>query len=275
MTTTSFDVTNGTPAAPERISSHEQALPSDLPTALLALLIQSRGAQTSASRQEIEGASELAERARKEIEEAMARAKDAQEDAGFWGSVASIFGGDVAAILGAIAAAATIVATGGAGAPAVVALAAAGLTSASTIGRELGLDANVCRILGAAGAVLGIATGNLGAAAGAASGTASALATASSTIATTAKTLQAGATAAGGLATAVEGHYHGEALHAEADGRAAQGREDDAWFRMDVAISLLEQAARDLQRGAGSATELQRSDHEGRTALIARIGAVA
>lgn len=251
-------------ATPAPAPEGAAALPSDLDSALLALMIDSRGAEMNASQSDIERAHELVERARKDIERAMKRAEEARESAGFWGALSSLFGGDIAKIFEVIAAAALIVATGGAGAAGVIAIAAAGLSAGSTIGKELGLDPNVCKLLAIAGAVAGLATGNLSGAAGA-----------WNTVATVAKTGEAGATAFGGVATVVEGQYRGDAMDAQADATAAQNRQDDAWFRMDMAISLLEQATRDLQRARERVSELQGTEHDGKSALIAKIGAAS
>jgi hypothetical protein len=237
-------------------------LPADLGTALLSLMIQNRGVQSEASQARIDHANELLDKARKQIEEALARAEEAQDGAGFWGELSSVFGGDVAAICGVVAAAALVAATGGAGAPAVVALAAAGLSTASTAGRELGLPPAVSTILGAAAALAGLAAGNLGAAS-----------SVWSTVATTARTAQEGATAVSIGATIPAGQYAADALRAEADGKAAEGREADALFRIDLALGILERAAKDLERGRGGAAALVASQHQGNTALIARIGA--
>lgn len=237
------------------------ALPADVSTALLALLIGSRGAQSEASKEDIERAHALVEKAREEIAEAMRRAEEAQENAGFWSELGAVFSGDVSAICAAVASAALVLATGGAGAAAVVALVAAGLSAGSTIGKELGLPPEVCTALAAAGMLAGLATGNL-----------SSASSTWNTVATVARVGEAGATATSGVATIAEGQYEADAMDARADASAARIRQDDAWFRLDVALSLLEQAARDIQRGKRSAADIQRIEHEGNSALIAQIG---
>jgi hypothetical protein len=239
------------------------ALALDLESALLALVVQSRGAQTEASQSEIEHQAELVEEARRELEAALRREAEAEENAGLWGALSNLFGGDFAAFAGLVAAVALTVGTGGAGAPALLAIGAATLTAASKIGGELGLDPTVCKVLGGAGAVLGLASGNFGAGA------------AATGVATGAQVAQAGATAVGGVAHAVEGQYRGDALDAQADVKTAQNREQDAWFRMELALGILEQCARDLARARTGVAAMQRAEFDGNTALIAQVGAAS
>jgi hypothetical protein len=239
-------------------------LPGDLGSALLALMIENRGVQSEASHAQINHASDLVEKARKQIEEAMARAEAARDSAGFFGELASVFGGDVAAICGVIAAGALVAASGGTAAPAVVAVTAAGLSTAASVGRELGMPPALSTILGAAGALAGLAAGNVGASA-----------SLWSSVATAAKVGQAGAAAAGSGARIAEGQYEAAAMHAEADGKAAEGREADALLRIDLALGILERATQDLQRGRSRAAELVAAHHQGNTNLIARIGATS
>jgi hypothetical protein len=262
MHVTSTERTGGASSLPSETAP--QALPADLSTALLSLMIGSRGAQSEASKEEIERAHALAEHARREIEEAMRRAEEAQENAGFWGELGSVFGGDVAAICAAVASAALIVGTGGTGAAAVVALVAAGLSTGATVGKEIGLPPALCTALSAAGVLVGVASANF-----------SSASNAWTTLASAARVGESGATAVSGAAKIAEGQYEADALDARADATSAQHRQDDAWFRLDVALSLLEQAARDLRRGKSSVAEIQRIEHEGNTALIAQIGAAS
>jgi hypothetical protein len=160
-----------------------------------------------------------------------------------------------------VAATAVIIGTGGAGAPAVLALAAAGLSATSTVGSRLGLDPKLCALLGGAGALLGVAAGGFGSAG------------ALGTLATGARAVQAGATAASGGAMVVEGDYRGQALHARADQTEAEQTERDARLSIDLAISVLEEAARDLQRARRATSEIQATVDEGQSAVIARMGA--
>jgi hypothetical protein len=96
---------------------------------------------------------------------------------------------------------------------------------------------------------------------------------AQSTLATGARAVQAGATAASGGAMVVEGDYRGQALHARADQTEAEQTERDARLSIDLAISVLEEAARDLQRARRATSEIQATVDEGQSAVIARMGA--
>jgi hypothetical protein len=263
-------VTNHTPRAafapecdlPPGPPPDDAVLPTnDLGATLLALVMRTINSQNDQATARIEHANELVERARAEAEAALRKAQEAEESAGLWGDLKEVLGGDIATIASVVAATAVIVATSGAGAPAVLALAAAGLSATSTVGSRLGLDPKVCALLGTAGALLGIATGNFGS-----SGTLA-------MVATGARATQAGATAASGGAMIVEGDYRRRALEARADQKAAEHTERDARLDIDLAISVLEEAARDLQRARRATSEIQATQDEGQSAVIARIGA--
>jgi hypothetical protein len=70
-----------------------------------------------------------------------------------------------------------------------------------------------------------------------------------------------------------EGEYRGRALEARADQKAAEHTERRAHLDIDLAISVLEEAARDLQRARRATSEIQATQDEGQSAVIARIGA--
>jgi hypothetical protein len=235
--------------------------PGDVATALLACIVRSRGVQQESARQDAEHAYELVERARKEMLEALERAERARENGDFWGDLGDIVGGDVAAVAGVVAAAALVVGTGGAGAPAVVALAAAGLSIGAKAGQELGLDSRVVAAMGVAGAALGLVAGNV-ASAGSAWTTVTQLANAT----------QGAAAAAGGGATVVEGRYRGDAIDERAEAEAARGRQDDAWFRFDLAIAELERATEGVSRAKERASGIVETEGAGREAILSRMG---
>jgi len=238
-------------------------LPADLSAALLALITNSRSTQTEVAKNQIATAEDLVELARVEVRAAMDRAADAEGDACFWGDLSNVLGGDVATIAGIVAAAAVVIGTGGLGAPAMLAIAAAGLSAGASVGQRIGLDPKICAALGAGGALLGVAGGGLASAAGIAG-----------TVATGARVVQAGATAASGATRVAEGEYRASALDARADQVEAEHRERDAWLRIDSAIGVIEKAAEDLQRARAGAAAIQRTTTEANSAVIARIGAM-
>jgi hypothetical protein len=237
---------------------------SDPAIAMLALLVASRGVQSDAARADVRHQHELLREARAKIEESLRQAEQAQKDAGFWGDIAKVLGGDVAAACGLIAAVALTVASGGAGAPAIVALAAAGLTATADIGERLGLDPKVCMALGAAGALVGAVTGN-----------ASGAANFWSTLATVGKVAQT--TAAGGGITAryASTSFEASAMDARANAKHTQGTQADIWLRIDMALDVLRGAARDLDRSKSTVSNIESEASAGRAAILARMGASA
>lgn len=229
--------------------------------ALLALNTASNHAQTDQARQDVEQQSRLVQELREQVKSAMKRAEEAQGDAGFWGDLSNVLGGDVATICGVIASAAAVVATGGAAAPAIVALVAAGMSITADVGGRLGLDPKVCIGLSGAGALVGVLGGNLRSAAGF-----------WSTLARVGNVSQGVAAAGGGGAKIVEGQYQGDALDARADAKHAEGQEADAWMRMQLALDILQDAARDLERNQRTVSTLESDKSAGHSAVIAHMG---
>jgi hypothetical protein len=247
------------PAASPR---EDAAIPTDdLGAALLALVMRSINGRADQATASVEQANDLVERARGEVEAAMKRAQEAEESAGFWGDLREVLGGDLATLASVVAATAVVIGTGGLGAPAVLAIAAAGLSAGATVGSRVGLDPKVCALLGTAGALLGVAGGGFGSA-----GTLA-------TRATGARAGPAGATAASGGAMVVEGDYRGRSLHARAEKEAAEQKEHDARLSIDLAIQVLEEAARDAERARRATSAIQATQDQARSAVIARIGA--
>jgi hypothetical protein len=244
-------------------ASTDAALSSDPAVALLALMLASRSVQSDVARTDVEYQSKVVAEMRAQIQDALKRAEEAQQDSGFWGDVASVLGGDVAAICGLIAAAAFVVATGGAGAPAIVALAAAGLTVGADVGERLGLDPKLCVGLSTAGALLGVLGGNVNGAAGV-----------FGTVAKVANVSQGVATAGGGGAHVAEREFHAQALDAQADAKQARGAQADAWLRLEMALEVLRRAAEDIERGKHTVSKIEDSNSAGRSALIARLGGI-
>ena len=246
------------PTGAETASSFGSA---DVATALLQCIVHSRGSQQHNARENIEHAQKLLEQARHDMREALERAERARENGDFWGDLGNIVGGDVAAVAGVVAAASLVVATGGAGAPAVVALAAAGLSIGAKAGQELGLDPRIVAGMGAAGAALGLLAGNAASAGGI-----------WTTVAQVANATQGAAAAAGGGATVVEGQYRSDAMDERATAEQARGRQDDAWLRYDLAITELDRACRDVSRAKERASGVVATESSGRDAVLARMG---
>jgi hypothetical protein len=234
----------------------------DLAAAILQIIVQNSGNRQDAAKADAAEAHALVERAREEIQAAMKRAAEAEEHASFWSDLGSVLGGDIAAIAGVVAAVALAVATGGAGAPAVIALVAAGLTVGAKAGDALGADPRLTAAMGVAGGVLGLFAGN---AAGAS--------TAWTTVAQVGSATQGAASAGSGGATVAEGHFRGVVMDERANASEARGRQNDAWLCLDLAIAELDRACRDVARAQSGAAKIEGTQNEGASAIIARIGA--
>ena len=235
---------------------------SDPAMALLALVVESRGAQNAVARDDVEEQGRLIEQAQAAIRDAMQRAEEAHEHAGFWGKLSEVFGGDLTAVFGVIAAVAVTVGTGGAGAPAILAMTAAGLSVGAEVGERLGLDPKICALLGACGAVVGALGGNV-----------SSLTEVGKVVAQTANVASSAATAASGAFVVVKGQYDGDALDAQADEKQVRAERTQAYARIDDAVEVLSKVARDLERAKSTASTVVADDARANAMILARIGA--
>ena len=174
------------------------------------------------------------------------------------------FGEDLANIAGAIAAAAAIVATGGTGAPLVLAVMAAGLEIGAKVGAELGLDPKIAMAIGLAGAALGLCTGNAEKL-----GSIQALANDVRAVATV---VQGSATAAGGVSGAIAQDEKSDALELYAQVSFARGLEDDVTLEIDDAIAALEDALSRQTRATSVASSVTRAEEVANRNVAANIG---
>ncbi len=235
---------------------------SDPGSELLALILRTRATESDAARANVNHANDVLEEARRQMEDALERAKKADEKSGLWGAISSIFGGDIAAIAEVVATAAAVVASGGAGAAGVLALVAAGMSTGAEVGQKLGLDPKICLALSVGGAVAGIAAGQV-----------DVPASVWSDIAKGARVTGAAATTAGSGAEVVAGAYHADSLDAQADAASARGAQDDALFRFNLALEVLQKCARDVERADTTVATIDKDAADGRSALIARMRA--
>jgi hypothetical protein len=223
---------------------------------VLALMVHSQLAQGDSARTSIKLSEEQLQRLRETIREALAEAREAQDDSGFWGDIGDVLGGDIATLAQVVAMAAACVATGGAAAIALTAIAVA-CTVASKYADELGIPPKVAIGIALAAAVTSIASGQVGGAAqgmslvGASGGavqTGSSVAQVSKLtqlakdVASVARIVAPAASAAGAIAQGVSGYYEGEAAHRTADAQAARNRETLEGMDLDAAIDLLARA---------------------------------
>ena len=228
---------------------------------LLALTAETNSTQTSTAKQSVEDAHARLQELRDEIAEAMERAREAQDDAGLWGDISSFLGDDVATIAGAIAAAALVVGTGGAGLAGVLALAAVGFTVGAKVGEELGLDPNVVMAMQLLGAAAGALAGN-GASVGQLWGT----------VHTGAAIVQSGGVAAGGAAHIVEGQYEGAATEHRGEATYLRKSEQLELDLTDEQIAQIRELVEQLEFATASASQISSGRSELNESVIRRIG---
>jgi hypothetical protein len=213
---------------------------------VMALFAEANAVRGANAKQDIEINSDKLERLRADAQRAIEDAMEAEEDAGFWGSIADFFGGDVAKVAQAVAAAAAIVATGGAATPFVVA--AIACAAAAEIGQAAGLDPKICLALSVASAALGLAGGGGGA--GLAAG------------------IRTGATVAGGTAEAIgggasiaEGEYRADVLRANARGNQAESQQAKVQLLLEQILNRLQDLEKERTRGASVSSQIAKDTH--------------
>ena len=235
---------------------------SDPAIALLALILQTRGAQSGAAREDVTRAKEMIEQTHRQIQEAQQRAAEADEHSGFWNKLSQVFSGDIGALIEVVAAVAVIAATGGVGAVGVLAAAAAALSVSSDVAQHAGVDPKVCLGLSAASAIVGLAAGNVGG-----------LSAATGAVTDASQVAHLVASAAATGATVASNEYRADALDARADATQARSRQTAASFDFGLALDVLEKMARDKSRAISTTSNIVQSENEGRSSLIARLGA--
>jgi hypothetical protein len=229
---------------------------------MLALILKSRAAQGESAREDVHQAQEQVEQARREIQDALRRTAEAHKHSGFWHQIGAVFKGDVGAICEVIASVAVVAATGGVGAAGVIAIAAAGLTVGSTVAQKLGLDPKICAGLSAGAALAGALVGNMANA----SEFCQALVEGSHLV-------EIGAKGVGQAADTVGNNYDAAAANDQADATAARGQQNTALLDFNLALEVLQKVARDTTHAESTTADIVKSQDDGRTALISRLGA--
>jgi hypothetical protein len=208
------------------------ALPADPMEMLHALTVRQHEADTKTQTGRVEMTKKERQEALKKLENALEEARKAREESSIWDDICGFFT-KLAKVVAAVAAVASAVMTGGASAPAVVALVSTGMSTLATLNKELGLikgdfgDAlNMGLSIGGAG--LGLASAGLGLASAAAdSGKAATEVGRIGQYVKTGGDITAGVSQAGAAVTkAVSTAYaHEEEKHTiEAEAQAARGR---------------------------------------------------
>lgn len=230
---------------------------------LLALLVFSEMTRSTSAKEAISLSSEQLDVLREEARRALQKAREAQEDSGFWGKLSSLFRGDIASLAEVVAMAAATVATGGTAALVLGAI-AVGATLASKYADELGIPPNVAIALGVAAGLASVASGNLG-------GGLSHF-TALGEAANATKLFYQGvavtATAAGAVAHGISGHYQSNAVDYKADTKNFENQQVLESADIEANLELL-QSALDRQLANVRATnQFARSDQQSAQQVI-------
>jgi hypothetical protein len=211
---------------------------------LLALFVYTQTTQLNGAKTDVNLNAEQLEKLRDQVKKALAEAREAKKDSGFWGGLAKLFGSDLASVAEAVAAVAAVVATGGAAA-AILAVVATAASMVAEHAKELGIPMEVAMAIAITASVAGLCCGD-----------AKGLLDVSEGVRNAAKDVRLGATVAagaskvaGGGSAIVAGHYEKDAGYFHADARSAQGRQQIVSGDMDEAFDRFS-AALDRQDSA-------------------------
>lgn len=246
---------------------------------LHALTIKQRETDLQGRTNSIEHTKKSRAEAFKAYEKALAEAKRAREKKSFFGDLCSALG-KIGTALAAVAAVASIIATGGASLPAVLALASVAMSTLATVNQEFGIIGgefgkalNTGLAIGSAACGLGAAGAgllNLGVSASTAAGNGASAAAKGAKVATyVGKGAQLGASAAQGASAAAGGitaDYKHDEEHSLADGEAAtaQMRKIDRQQRAAIAetraiVESYQRSVEILLSAMGDAQRTQRT----------------
>lgn len=277
------------------------SMPSTPELQMLVMMVQNQLVQGDIAKDSINISQEKLKELREQVREAIAKAREAEEDGGLFGKIGDVLNGDIATLAQLVVVAAAAAVTGGAAAIVLASIAVA-CTLASKYGDELGIPPKVCIGLGIAAAVATVASGNVGgvatasgsaattagaaagnlvpgAAAGAsiASGGAAATAAAAANVTQFTQAMQevgfyakvVGTTASGTGAGAhiVAARYQSDAINHDADAKSAQSHETLENMSIDSAIDLFERTI-DRQLSLTSQSEQMLESNQRATQLI-------
>jgi hypothetical protein len=203
---------------------------------MLLLAVQSELSRMDVAESCIDVSSEQMAHLREQVREALAAAREAQKDAGFWGMLGDLLGGDVA-VLAQLVAMTAAAAMGGPAALVLVAV-AAGATLASRYAEELGLPQGVAIALGIAAGLCAAVSGNF--AAGVAPITSQQLALHS--VKTAAQVTSVAATGGGAASGAVAAYHESEGAEHRADAAAGERAQVLESMQLDACLAALERA---------------------------------
>ncbi|HEY4105303.1 MAG TPA: hypothetical protein VGM44_15505 [Polyangiaceae bacterium] len=234
-------------------------------SALLALMVRARATSQASSISDVQVDQNNLENLRKQLADAVEKAKEASEHSGFFGALSSVFGSDIAQIAGAVAAVAAVVATGGAAAPLILMAVSMAMEEAAKLGPQLGLDPKLCMAIGLAGAAVGLCSG---------AGTTQS----AGTIASIARDVKVGAQITEGTATIagaglgqVSAGYHSDQLNDQADATGFQAQSDVTNMDFSTALSLLQESLDTEHHETNTASAIIQNNNDANTALANRI----
>ncbi len=237
---------------------------------LLALIVCTQTTQLRAAESSVNLSFEEISRLREEVREALEKAREAQEDSGFWSDIGKLFSGDLASLAQVVAAAAAIAATGGT-AVAVLSAIALATSLATKYGEELGIPPEVALSIGLAAGVASVCCGDLS---GVTSVSAAVKATAGD-IKLYANLVGAGATIGGGVASGVSEQYHADAVDHRADARWADARNGVESMDIDESIERFS-AAVDRQNSAiGAVATINQREYSGAHSILNNMAGAA
>jgi len=223
---------------------------------LLALIVENQLVQGESAQTSVHLGEEQLKQVREDIRHALAAAREASEDAGFWGKLGDVLDGDIATLAEVVVIAAASVVSGGTAAVVLGAIAVA-CTLASKYADELGIPKDLAMGLAIAAAVTSVASGNIAASSQAAAlaGATNGAAAVGSGAAQVSRVVQVAqevkfwagvvapaATAGGAGLHLVEGYYASEAAEHGADAHGAQAKEQLTSLDIDAAVELLGRA---------------------------------
>lgn len=233
--------------------SNESHAGSGLEASLLALFNDSNVTQSEHAKQEVEANSDKLERLRAEVREALKQAENARDNAGFWGKISSLFGGDVAKLAELCAAVAVVAGSGGTGTGLV--LAGMACLTAAEVGRRNGLDPKICSALSLAGAGLCYFGG-------------AGVATNATKVSSAFTAVGGAAEATGSAASIAEGEWTAEAERAGARAQLTNTEQEQVRILIEEALDRLQHLQSDSQRESGVTAQTLREQHYGREAVI-------
>lgn len=230
---------------------------------LLALVIYTQTSQLNGAQTSVNLNFDQLEKLREEVKKALDAAREAKKDAGFWGGLAKIFGGDVASIAAAVAAVAAVVATGGAAA-AVLAVVAAAATIAADHAKQLGIPPEVAMAIAVTAGVAGLCCGN----AQGALRFSEAVTNAASKVRVWANVGAVAGKAAGGGLGIVAGKLEQDAGNHHADARLAEGGQDAVSADIDEALERFAAAVEHQESAMKTTSDIQQQSAASQFAIL-------